>query len=236
MTKDRAVVSILWKSVRALLPTLAVDVVGTTIVYYLLLPHFSAASIWPILGASLVPVASNLFNFAKRRTIDIVGLIVLLGLIVGAVPAAFGSSPRVLLVRESFLTGFIGLVLIVSTFFMRKPIFYYIMREFLTANDTLPKEHFEMLWRTSYFRNGVRSVTIAWGALLIFEFALRGFMALRWNIGLVIGIAPVLMTALLLAAGLATAVWLGGAISRALSGPHAEQECASERDGGQYAK
>jgi intracellular septation protein A len=210
-------VRFLWQSIRALLPTLAIDVGGTTIVYYVLVPHFSSSSIWPVLGASLVPAASNLVNFARRRSIDIVGLIILLGMVVGLVPAAFGGSQRLLLVRESFVTGFIGLVLVISPFVMRKPIFYYVMREFLTANDSLPEKHFEILWRTAYFRRGIRWVTVAWGALLLGEFCLRGFMALRMNIGFVLGVAPVLLTILLLLAGVATAVWLGGAIARALA-------------------
>ena len=217
VTSSETPLRFLWHSVRALLPTLAVDVGGTTIVYYLLAPHFAQTSIWPVLGASLVPAASNLLNFARRRSIDIVGLIILLGMIVGLVPAAFGGSQRLLLVRESFVTGLIGLVLVISPFVMRKPLFYYIMREFLTANDALPPQHFEILWRTAYFRHGIRTVTIAWGALLLGEFALRGFMAIRMNVGFVLGVAPVLLTTLLLLAGIATAVWLGGAISRALA-------------------
>ena len=212
----------LWQSIRALIPTLIVDTGGATLVYYLLLPHYPSNSIWPVLGASLVPAASNIFNFVRRRSFDIVGLIVLLGMIVGTVPAAFGGSQRLLLLRESFLTGFIGLLLVVTTFCLRRPVFYYVMREFLTANDSLPKEHFDVLWSRPFFRAGVRNVTFAWGALLLFGFCLRGFMAMTMNIGFVIGVAPVLLTILLLIAGAVTAFWLSGAIGRALAGTQAE--------------
>ncbi len=207
----------LGESFKALIPTLIVDVGGTMLVYYLLLPHFAKTSVWPLIGASLVPVLSNIVTAVRRRTVDIIGLIILIGLIAGLAGALFGGAQRLLLLRESFVTGLLGLVLLISPFVMRKPIGYYVMREFLTANETLPMEHFDILWSKAFFRRGVRVVTIAWGALLLGEFVLRGFMALRMNIGFVLGVAPILFTILMLIAGAATAIWLGRAISRALA-------------------
>ncbi|HVA34366.1 MAG TPA: VC0807 family protein [Candidatus Baltobacteraceae bacterium] len=206
----------LWESFRALLPTLAFDVGGTTLVYYALLPHYPKTSVWPILGASLVPAVSNVFTFVRRKSVDIVGLFILLGMIAGLIPAAFGGGQRLLLLRESFVTGALGVVLVVSPFVMRHPIGYYVIREFLTADETLPEEHFEVLWRSTYFRRGIRIVTIAWGALLLGELVLRAFMALRMNIAFVLSVSPVILTVLMLLAGVATAIWLSGAISRAL--------------------
>lgn len=206
----------LWESIRALLPTIAVDVGGTTIVYYALARFYPSTSIWPVLGASLVPAVSNIVNLIRRRTVDIVGLLILLGMICGLIPAAFGGTQRMLLVRESFISGLLGLIMIVTTFVMRRPIGYYVIREFLTANDALPEEHFDVLWRTAYFRHGVRIVTIAWGIVLLGELVLRAFMALTMNVGIVVSVSPVIFTTLMLLAGIATAVWLSGAISRAL--------------------
>jgi hypothetical protein len=208
--------SFLWASIRALLPTLAFDIAGTMAVYYLLLPHFGSTSIWPILGASLVPVISNIFNFARRRSFDVVGIIVLLGLLVGMLPAVFGGSQRLLLVRESFFTGLLGVILLASAL-LHRPLAYHVIREFLTANDALPHERWDVLWASGYFRHTIRGITIGWGALLLGEFVLRAFMALRMNVAFVLGAAPVIITILLLLAGLATAFWLAHAIRVALS-------------------
>ncbi len=209
----KAPLQFLWKSLRALLPTLIFDTTGTTLVYYALLPHFSTTSIWPVLGSSFVPSVSNIFNFARRRNVDVVGLIILLGIVIGQIAAAFGGSQRLLLLRESLLTGLIGLVLIISTFCMRKPILYYLIREFLTANDGVPKGYFETLYRTAGFRRQMRTVTIAWGLLLLGDFFLRAFMALHMSIGFVLGVAPMILTALLILAGAATAIWLSRALA-----------------------
>jgi hypothetical protein len=206
----------LWESFHALLPTLAIDVGGTTLVYFVLARFYPSTSIWPILGASLVPAVSNVVNLMRRKTVDIVGLLILLGMIGGLIPAALGGTQRLLLIRESFVSGLLGLILLISPFVMRRPIGYYVIREFLTANDALPEQHFEILWRTGYFRRGVRIVTLAWGALLLGELVLRAFMALTMNVALVVSVSPVIFTTLMLLAGVATAIWLSGAISRAL--------------------
>lgn len=206
----------LWASIRALLPTLAFDIAGTMAVYYALLPLFGSASIWPILGASLVPMISNIFNFVRRHSFDVVGIIVLIGLLIGLVPAAFGGDQRLLLVRESFVTGLLGVILLVSAL-LHRPLAYHVIREFLTANDALPHERWDVLWESGYFRHTIRAMTIGWGALLLGEFVLRAFMALRMNIAFVLGAAPVFVTILLLLAGLVTAFWLAHAIRVALS-------------------
>ncbi|HKE35891.1 MAG TPA: hypothetical protein VKB39_00565, partial [Candidatus Baltobacteraceae bacterium] len=106
----------LWESFYALLPTLAIDVGGTTIVYYILARFYPSTSIWPVLGASLVPAVSNIVNLVRRGTVDIVGLFILLGMIAGLIPAAFGGTQRMLLLRESFISGLLGLILLVSAF------------------------------------------------------------------------------------------------------------------------
>jgi hypothetical protein len=206
----------LWASIRALLPTLAFDIAGTMAVYYALLPIFGNVSVWPILGASLVPMISNIFNFVRRHSFDVVGIIVLIGLLIGLVPAVFGGDQRLLLVRESFVTGLLGVILLASAF-MQRPLAYHVIREFLTANEALPHERWDVLWESGYFRHTIRAMTIGWGALLLGEFVLRAFMALRMNIAFVLGAAPVFVTILLLLAGLATAFWLAHAIRIALS-------------------
>jgi hypothetical protein len=213
---------LLLTSFRALIPTLIIDVGGTMGVYYLLASHFSHTSIWPLLGASLVPSVSNIYNFIRRRTVDIVGIIILIGLIGSIIPAVFGSSQRLLLVRESFITGAVGVALLISGF-LRRPLGYHVMREFLTANEALPVERFQILWKSSFFRRGVRTMTIVWGALLLGDFVLRGFMALRMNIAVVLGIGPVVTTALLLLAGFFTAIWLGWAMKKTLQ-EHIERD------------
>lgn len=206
---------LLWTSFRALLPTLIFDVGGAMVVYYLLYPHFPKTSILPLLGASLVPVISNVVNFVRRRSLDVIGIIVIIGLLAGVAGALFGGSQRLLLLRESFVTGLLGVILIVSVV-RHKPLAYYAVHEFLTANEALPAERFNAIWQSQYFRRGIRIMTILWGAVLIGDFLLRAFMALTMNIAFVLGVAPIISTVLLLIVGAINAWWLGHAIRIAL--------------------
>lgn len=185
------------------------------VVYYLLYPHFPKTSILPLLGASLVPVISNVINFVRRRSFDIIGIIVIVGLLAGVAGALFGGSQRLLLLRESFVTGFLGVILIISVV-RHKPLAYYVVHEFLTANEALPAERFNAIWQSQYFRRGIRVMTILWGAVLIGDFVLRAFMALTMSIAFVLGVAPVISTVLLLIVGAINAWWLGHAIRIAL--------------------
>ena len=213
-TARKAPLRFLWKSARALLPTLTVDVAGMTLIYYLLLPHFSATSMCPVLAASSVPAVSSAFNFTRQRRLDVVALLILLGVLGSQIPALFGGSGRLLLLRESFLTGAVGVLLIISPLFMRKPILYYLIREFLKTDGSLSNERFQVLSESAHFQRGLWALTIGWGLLLSGEFVLRAFMALHMSIGFVLGVAPALLTALLLLAGAVTAIWLGRAIAR----------------------
>lgn len=206
----------LWASIRELLPTLAFDIAGTMAVYYALLPQFGPTSIWPILGASMVPAISNLFNFVRRHSWDVVGIIVLIGLLVGVIPAVLGGTQRILLLRESFVTGALGLILLLSAA-LHRPLAYYVIREFLTANEALPHERWDVLWECGFFRHTIRGITLGWGSLLLGEFVLRAFMALKWNVAIVLGAGPIFITILLAIAGVITAFFLAHAIRVALS-------------------
>jgi hypothetical protein len=52
------------------------------------------------------------------------------------------------------------------------------------------------------------------------------------NVAFVLGVAPLLLTLLLLIAGAITGVWLSGAIARALSGMQTEKNGDGERNRG----
>jgi hypothetical protein len=206
----------LWESFRALIPALLVDVGGTLLLYSILVRAVPQSNVWPILGASMVPLFTNVANFVRRRTVDIVGLLVLVGIIAGLIPAAFGGDPRLMLIRESFVTGFLGLVLIVSGLVMRRPILYFVIREFLTANDALPAEHFNVLWRRRRFRREMRFLTLGWGVLLVGWLLFHWFLVLHLSVTLVLSVSPFISTTLMLLAGIGTAIWLGHGVSDAL--------------------
>jgi hypothetical protein len=200
---------------KAIIPALIVDVGGTLAVYYLLLPHFSSTSLWPLILASMVPVLSNVYDVTKHRKIDVVGILVLLGIAGSIIGVSFGGTQKLLLIRESFITGLVGIALLVSLAF-RKPLGYYLVYEFMTANEKLNPVPFEQLWASRYFRWAIRRGTFLWGLLLIGEFVLRVFLVYTLPVGMVLGVGPLIFNFLLLAAGTISAFGMSRTIRIAL--------------------
>jgi hypothetical protein len=216
VSPEKAPQHFLLASLRGLIPTLAVDLGGTLGVYFLLAPYFASTSIWPLFFASLVPTISNVFSLVRRRQVDIVGIIVLLGLFTSILTVVLGGDQRMLLVRESFMTGLTGLVLFVSPI-VGKPLGYYIVRQFLSENEHQHNMKFDRLWESSFFRKTIRFGTYFWGMLLLTEFGLRVFMALTLPIVFALAFGPIILNGLMLGGGALSAVAMSRAIKVALT-------------------
>ena len=201
---------------RALLPNLLIDIGGSLAVYYGLLPHFAKTSLVPLVGASLVPLVSVVFGMLRHRRLDVIGVIVFAGML-GSLPGMlFGGDQRWLLVRESFFTGFAGLLLFVSPLF-RKPLGYYVAAHFFSAHNTLGVTAIDTLWESAFFRKTIRFITFFWGLLLLGEFGLRVFMAFALPIVFVLGVGPLILNALMLGAGALSALAFSRAMRVALA-------------------
>lgn len=216
VSPEKAPQHFLLASLRGLVPALAVDLGGTLGLYFLLAPHFPGNSIWPLFFASLAPTISNIFSLVKKRQVDIVGVIILLGLFTSILTVVFGGDQRMLLVRESFMTGLTGLVLFVSPI-VGRPLGYYIVRQFLSANEDKHDMKFDHLWQSSFFRKTIRFGTYFWGMLLLMEFGLRVFMALTLPIVFALAFGPIILNGLMLGGGALSAVAMSRAIKVALT-------------------
>lgn len=203
-------------SLRGLLPTLAVDLGGTLGLYFLLSPHFVSNSVWPLFYASLVPALSNVFQIVRHRRVDIVGIIILIGLLTSVLTVLLGGDQRMLLVRESFMTGLTGLVLFVSPI-VGRPLGYYIVEQFFSANQQHHNMRFERLWASPFFRKTIRFGTYFWGMLLLMEFGLRVFMALTLPIVFALAFGPLILNGLMLGGGALSALAMSRAIKVALA-------------------
>jgi hypothetical protein len=201
---------------RALLPNVIFDVVGTVSVFLVLAPHFEASSIIPLLGASLVPIAGITLNAVQKRRLDIIGVIVLVGLMASIAGAAFGGGQRLLLLRESMSTGAIGLALFISPIFP-KPIGYYVVRHFIAAHEEAHGLCFDRLYESYSFRRTLRDLTFFWGVLLLFEFGVRAFMAFTLPVAIVVSTSPLILNTLMLFGAILSAFWMSRGIRDATS-------------------
>ncbi|WCT56142.1 hypothetical protein PQ456_01040 [Paenibacillus kyungheensis] len=112
--------------------------------------------------ATLIPLVDNVFHFARHRKIDVFGGLMLLTFVLSLVMVLLGGSEKLLLLRESMITGVVG-ILFLGSLWVGKPLIYYIASRFSTISD------FEQKWQYAYFRKVMRNMTLIWGVLLVLE-------------------------------------------------------------------
>jgi hypothetical protein len=180
------------ETLRGLAPSLLISVVGTLLIYSLLSPHFPPASVLPLLIATLFPLLGNALSLVRHRRLDIFGIMVLIGLVAAVLAALLGGGQRLLLIRESFVTGAIGLACF-GSLLLPQPLGYYFARQLLTAHEPEKRAGFTTLWQERAFRQAVRVGTIFWGMLLVGDFILAVVLVLTLPVVVVLALAPVVL-------------------------------------------
>ena len=163
----------------SLLWSIVWDALFPYLVYRLVSPHTSQAA--ALCWTMLPPAISNVVTFLRRRHLDIIGVIVIAGTAAGLLLFLFGGSPRLLLIRESFITGIIGLLFLISMLFPR-PFSYYIARQFITNNDPVRIANWDRQYQQSRYKFGMPMITAVWGSVLVGEAVLRTVLA--WTLSI----------------------------------------------------
>jgi hypothetical protein len=155
-----------------------------------------------LLWATTFPLLKSAYDLTKRRGLDPVALLILLGLVASVIAVLFGGDPHLLLIRESFFTGAFGLACLVSLLFPR-PIMFYFGRYFMAGPDPGKRDTFDARWQNPIVRRAHRLVTVTWGLVYVGEFVLRVALVYTLPAPAVLAISP-------FSTGLATAstiVW-----------------------------
>lgn len=139
--------------------------------YMLLSEHMSSIAALSI--ATIAPLADNLVHLIKHRKLDAFGSLMLFTFVLTLALVALGGSEKMLLVRESMITGAVGAVFLVSLLFHRPLMFYLAMR--FNGNPDL----FAGNWKYGYFRYVLRLMTFVWGILLVLEAVVRTMMVFQ---------------------------------------------------------
>ncbi|MUG71841.1 VC0807 family protein [Paenibacillus validus] len=128
------------------------------------LSHYMS-SIAALSIATLVPLADNVVHLIKHKKLDAFGTLMLFTLVLTLVLVSLGGSEKILLVRESLITGAVGLVFLGSLLFKR-PLMFYLVVRFL--NKDISDN-----WKYDYFRFVMRLMTLVWGGMLLLESVVR---------------------------------------------------------------
>lgn len=193
------------------LRTLAINGLAPYLVYRFV--HVYTGSFVALICAAVPPLVENVWTVLRRRRLDALGALVLAGIGLGLLMITLGGGPRLLLVRESLITGGIGAAFLGSVPLPR-PLVFYLGREAVAGEDPESLESWYEAWTLASVRRGIRVITLGWGLGLVLEATVRIYLAETMAIGHFLAVSPFVQYGAAGALGLGTA-WYAGRLRHA---------------------
>src|SRR5664280_332529 len=177
------------------IPTLLFNVVLPTVTYSLLSDR-GASQVTALLLSGVWPLLETVASLLRQRTMDEFSIFVLILIGLSVVAALGFNNPRLLLVKESAVTGLFGVVLLVSLLAPR-PLMFYFGRKFATNGTPESLAWWNGLWRFRNFRSTQRTITLVWGVAMVAEALLHVWLTYQLSVSsavLVFNLLPYLVT------------------------------------------
>lgn len=167
---------------------LAINFLLPWLAYRFALPHLGETG--ALIASAVPPMVWSVIELVRFRRVDALSVMVVAGIVLSIFAMALGGSPRMLLLRESLVSGAVGVVFLLSLP-LRRPLIFYLARATVAREMEGGAERFEMLWRERPgFVSAMRLMTLVWGVGLTGETALRAWMALTWPIERFLVVSP----------------------------------------------
>jgi hypothetical protein len=169
---------------------LAVNFLLPWLAYRLARPHMGETG--ALIASAVPPMVWSLIELARFRRVDALSVMVVAGIVLSIAAMALGGSPRMLLLRESLVSGAVGVVFLLSLP-MRRPLIFFLARATVAREMEGGAARFEALWRERpALVSAMRLMTLVWGIGLTGETALRAWMALTWPIERFLVVSPLI--------------------------------------------
>jgi hypothetical protein len=144
-----------------------------------------------LLAASLPPIAWGVIEFARKRRVDAVSILVIAGIFLSLLAFLGGGSVRFLQLRENLVTGLIGLVFLGSAAIGR-PLIYQLARAGKLRKSQAEAEQFEALRSKQHFRRGMTVMTLVWGFGLLLQTAVACLLVFSMSIPHYLLVSPII--------------------------------------------
>lgn len=139
---------------------LAVNFALPLVIYDRAAPHWGDAG--ALLTSSAPPILWSLAEFARRRRVDALSVLVLAGIALSLLAFIGGGSARFLQLRENMVTAIIGLAFLGSAAIGR-PLIYMLARAGLARKTPEEVAAFEAKRDLPRFRRVMTLMTLVWG-------------------------------------------------------------------------
>jgi hypothetical protein len=176
------------KAIRNIAVEILVNIVLPYLIYVKAEPRLG--SVRALLAASVPPILWSGIEFARKRRIDAVSLLVLAGIVLSLLAFFGGGSARFLQLRENLVTGLIGLVFLVSAA-VGRPLIYQLARAGKLREDPVEAARFESLRDNPRFRRNMTIMTLVWGFGLLAQTAVACLLVFSLSIPRYLIVSPI---------------------------------------------
>jgi hypothetical protein len=147
-----------------------------------------------LLLSSAPPIVWSMVEFARRRRLDAISVLVVSGIALSLLAMLGGGGVRFLQLREKLVTGVIGLGFVGSAL-IGKPLIYELARATMRRKSEDEAQKFEALQVHAGFRRTMTIMTLVWGfglmtdvavsVALVFELSVREYLLVNPVLGYV---------------------------------------------------
>jgi hypothetical protein len=165
------------------------DIGGPLLAYHLLQSN-GVGAVPALVLSGVFPAVGVIIGIIRHRRADAVGVLVLAGIVVGAVLGLVSQNPKLVLDEGSVSTGVFGLICL-GSLATDKPMMYRFALEF-TGPDTERGREFAGLRQYKEFRRAFVVITVVWGAAYLIEAAVRVLIVQETSAGTALAVSKVL--------------------------------------------
>lgn len=178
---------------RHLLQPMILLTVAAPLLAYEILTALGLSELTALAAGSLFPLVGLLIGAVRSRRLEWFALASLAGIAIGLTGGFLLHSAQFLLVKDSIITGGIGLVFLASLATSR-PLIYIFARQM--AADPAARDRFEQRWtRQPQLRASITVMTGVWGVGLLAEAGLRVGLSFLLTPATLLAISPLLAAA-----------------------------------------
>ena len=189
-----------WKH---LLPDLAVNLLLPWLVYDQTVAGWGERG--ALLWSALPPTLWSLWELYRHRRLDAMSVLVLAGIALSLLAMLGDGDSRWLLVRESLVTGAIGMLFLLSLLW-RQPLISRLALAAAARQSPQQRAALQARLALPALQTVMRGMTLLWGSGLLLECASRIWLAFHWPVSRAVAIGPWISYGIM--ALLAAASWL----------------------------
>jgi hypothetical protein len=148
--------------------TVGLDIAGPLVVFRVC-RSAGVPTIWSLVASGCLPALGVLIDWVRWRTLEVVGAVVLAGIVLGIVLAVVSHDPKLLLLDGAATTAAFGIGCFVSLT-RRRPLIFYFAQAFYggrhsPAGAELDSEYIQYRQARSFWR----TVTVVWAITYLVE-------------------------------------------------------------------